>query len=60
MKASKKDLNDILDRATAEIRSERVDQAVVEGAAERVWAKLSNEPATASAPATFARAESSA
>jgi hypothetical protein len=51
MKPSKKELNDILDRATAEIRSERVDQAVVEGAAERVWAKLSNEPATASAPA---------
>ena len=51
MKASKKDLNDILDRATAEIRSERVDQAVVESAAERVWATLSNEPATASAPA---------
>ena len=51
MKRSKKELNDILDRATAEIRSERVDQAVVEGAAERVWAKLSNEPATASAPA---------
>ena len=51
MKRSKKELNEILDRATGEIRSERVDQSVVEGAAERVWAKLSNEPATASAPA---------
>ena len=51
MKPSNKELNDILDRATAEIRSERVDPSVVEGAAERVWAKLSNEPATASAPA---------
>ncbi|HZM89743.1 MAG TPA: FecR domain-containing protein [Blastocatellia bacterium] len=51
MKRSKKELNDILDRATAEIRSERVDQSVVESAADRVWAKLSNEPATSGAPA---------
>ena len=51
MKRSKKELNDILDRATAEIRSERVDQSVVESAAERVRAKLSNEQTTASAPA---------
>ena len=51
MKPTKKELNDILDRATAEIRSERVDQSVVEGAAERVWAKLSNEQATTGAPA---------
>src|SRR5215471_3177526 len=51
MKRSKKELNDILDRATAQIRSERVDQSVVESAAERVRAKLSNEQATASAPA---------
>ncbi len=51
MKRSNKELNDILDRATAGIRSERVDQSVVESAAERVRAKLSNEHATASAPA---------
>ncbi|HLF83937.1 MAG TPA: FecR domain-containing protein [Blastocatellia bacterium] len=51
MKRSNKELNEILDRATAGIRSERVDQSVVESAAERVWAKLSNEAATASAPA---------
>jgi len=51
MKRSNKELNEILDRATAGIRSERVDQSVVESAAERVWAKLSNEHATASAPA---------
>lgn len=51
MKRSNKELNEILDRATAGIRSERVDQSVVESAAERVWAKLSNETATASAPA---------
>jgi hypothetical protein len=51
MKRSKKELNEILDRAAAEIRSERVDQTVVESAAERVRAKLSNEQATTSAPA---------
>ena len=54
MKRSNKELNDILDRATAEIRSERLDQSVVEGAAERVRAKLSNQTATASAPAALA------
>lgn len=51
MKRSNKELYEILDQATAEIRSERVDQTVVESAAERVWAKLSSENATASAPA---------
>lgn len=51
MKRSNKELNELIDQATAEIRSERVDQNVVEGAAGRVWAKLSNENATASAPA---------
>src|SRR5258708_20230837 len=50
MKRSNEELNDILDRATAAIRRERVDQSVVEGAAERVRAKLSNQTATASAP----------
>jgi hypothetical protein len=50
MKRSNQELNDILDRATAAIRSERVDQSVVESAAERVRAKLSNQTATASAP----------
>jgi hypothetical protein len=54
MKRSNKELNDILDRATAAIRSERVDQSVVEGAAERVRAKLSNQTATATAPAALA------
>jgi len=54
MKRSNKELNDILDRATAAIRRERVDQSVVEGAAERVRAKLSNQTATASAPVALA------
>src|SRR4030095_15031892 len=51
MKRSKEELNELIDKATAEIRSERLDQSVVESAAERVWAKLSNEHATAGAPA---------
>jgi hypothetical protein len=51
MKRRNRELNELLDQATAGIRSERVDQSVVESAAERVWAKLSNEHATASAPA---------
>ncbi|MFY9557915.1 MAG: hypothetical protein WAV47_24675, partial [Blastocatellia bacterium] len=51
MKRSNKELNDLFDRATAEIRSERVDQSVVESAAERVRATLTSESATASAPA---------
>lgn len=54
MKRSNKELNDILDRATAAIRRERVDQSVVESAAERVRAKLSNQTATASAPVALA------
>ncbi|MEK6320765.1 MAG: FecR domain-containing protein [Acidobacteriota bacterium] len=51
MKRSNKELNELIDQTMAEIRSERVDQTVVEGAAGRVWAKLSSENATASAPA---------
>jgi len=50
MKRSNKELNEILDQATAQIRSERVDQTVVASAAERVWTKLSSENATANAP----------
>src|SRR5262245_49176116 len=51
MRRSNKELNEIFEQATTEIRSERVDQSVVESAAERVWAKLSSETATTSAPA---------
>src|SRR4030095_126329 len=37
---SNNDFDSILDNATAEIRSETVDSAVVDKAAERVWARL--------------------
>ena len=51
MKRTTKNLNETFEQAMDEIRSERVDQSVVESAAERVWAKLSSENATTSAPA---------
>lgn len=51
MKRTSKDINESFEQAMDQIRSERVDQSVVEGAAERVWAKLSNELATTSVPA---------
>ena len=40
---SNNDFDSILDNATAEIRSESVDAAVVDKAAERVWARLAAE-----------------
>src|SRR6476659_2881193 len=39
------DFDQILDNATSEIRSERIDSAVVDKAAERVWARLAAEAA---------------
>jgi hypothetical protein len=41
-----KNTESILDKVTAEIRSEQVDSPVVNAAAERVWARLSAENAT--------------
>ena len=38
-----KELDNILDQVTAGIRDERVDDATVSGATERVWAKLSTD-----------------
>ena len=51
---SNKELDSILDQTTTEIRNEAVDSAVAQKAAERVWARLSAEPAAtllAAAPA---------
>ena len=39
----KKELENILDKVTAGIRDEKVDDAVVNDAAQRVWARLSTE-----------------
>jgi FecR-like protein/putative zinc finger protein len=43
MKRNSKELDSILDRVAAGIRSEELDVAVVESAADRVWARLSKE-----------------
>ena len=40
---SNNDFDAILDNATTKIRSERIDSAVVDEAAERVWARLASE-----------------
>ncbi|MGH9873610.1 MAG: FecR domain-containing protein, partial [Pyrinomonadaceae bacterium] len=42
---SNNDFDAILDNATSEIRSEQLDSAVVDKAAERVWARLASEAA---------------
>ena len=41
---SNNDFDAILDKATGEIRNEQIDPAVVNEAAERVWARLAVEP----------------
>lgn len=48
MKMTDRELNTILDDATAEIRSEKLDAAVVAGAAQRAWTRLAGEQTAAS------------
>jgi hypothetical protein len=43
MKRNRKELDSILDRVAAGIRSEEIDDAVVNSAADRVWLRLSQE-----------------
>ncbi len=45
MKRNRKELDEILDRVAAGIRSEEIDAEVVKGASSRVWARLSTESA---------------
>lgn len=45
MKRTDRELNTILDDVTAEIRSEKLDAAVVAGAAQRAWTRLAGEQA---------------
>jgi ferric-dicitrate binding protein FerR (iron transport regulator) len=45
MKMSDRELNNIVDDVTAEIRSEKLDSAIVEGAAQRVWTRMTGEQA---------------
>jgi hypothetical protein len=49
MKLTDRELNNIFEDTTAEIREERLDAAVVAGAAQRVWTRLSGEQMAAEA-----------
>lgn len=49
MKPSDRELNNILLDLTDEIRAEKMDQAIVDGAAHRVWSRLSGEKAAEAA-----------
>ena len=43
MKMTDRELNNIVDDVTAEIRSEKLDSATVESAAQRVWTRMTGE-----------------
>ncbi|HZF41676.1 MAG TPA: FecR domain-containing protein, partial [Blastocatellia bacterium] len=49
MKMTDRELNNIVDDVTAEIRSEKLDSAVVEGAAQRVWTRMAGKEAAIAA-----------
>ncbi len=52
MKPTDRELNNIVDDVTAEIRSEKLDSAVVAGAAQRVWTRIAGEQVAAQAGIT--------
>ena len=49
MKITDRELNNIFEDTAAEIREEKLDAAVVAGASQRVWTRLSGEQAAAQA-----------
>src|SRR5262247_886929 len=49
MKMTDRELSNIVDDVTAEIRSETLDSATVESAAQRVWARMTGEQAAVAA-----------
>ncbi|HEY7184644.1 MAG TPA: FecR domain-containing protein, partial [Blastocatellia bacterium] len=49
MKMTDRELNNIVDDVTAEIRGEKLDSAVVEGASQRVWKRMAGEEAAIAA-----------
>src|SRR5215831_8747131 len=49
MKMTDRELNNIVDDVTAEIRNERLDSATVESAAQRVWTRMTGEQAAIAA-----------
>jgi len=52
MKTTDRELNNIVDDVTAEIGNERLDSAVVAGAAQRVWTRIAGEQVAAQAGIT--------
>src|SRR5215470_3536462 len=48
MKRTNREIDELIDRASAEIRDEAVDPATARTAADRVWARLSKERASVS------------
>src|SRR5215471_12712892 len=52
MKMTERELNNIVDDVTAEIRNEKLDPALVAGSAQRVWARMAGEHAAAEAGIT--------
>ncbi len=52
MKTTDRELNNIVDDVAAEIRSEKLDSAVVAGAAQRVWTRIAGEQIAAQAGIT--------
>jgi ferric-dicitrate binding protein FerR (iron transport regulator) len=49
MKMTDRELNNIVDDVTAEIRNERLDSPTVDGAARRVWTRMTGEQAAVAA-----------
>lgn len=52
MRKTERELNELLDETTATIRGEKLDNAVVEGSANRVWTRIAGEQAAAEAGIT--------
>jgi ferric-dicitrate binding protein FerR (iron transport regulator) len=52
MKMTERELNNIVDDVTTEIRNEKLDSALVAGSAQRVWARMAGEQAAAEAGIT--------
>lgn len=49
MRKTEQELNELLDETTSRIRAEKLDAAVVDGAAQRVWTRIAGEQAAAEA-----------
>jgi ferric-dicitrate binding protein FerR (iron transport regulator) len=52
MKMTERELNNIIDDVTAEVREEKLDSALVAGSAHRVWTRMTGDQAAAEAGVT--------